>query len=125
MPLDLDQEKYISLATYRRDGREVRTPVWFAQQVPGTLYCFSAAGAGKIKRLRRSGSAQVAVCDVRGKVTGDWLNAAATIVSDPHDISQAYDLLLHKYGWQMRITNLFSWLSGRIRHRAVIRIAIS
>ncbi len=31
---------YMSLATYRRDGREVRTPVWFAEG-EGKLYVFS------------------------------------------------------------------------------------
>jgi hypothetical protein len=35
---------------------------------------------------------------------------------------KAYRLLVEKYGWQMRITNFFSWLTGKINHRSVIVI---
>jgi hypothetical protein len=33
----LQGQKYVSLATFRRTGQEVRTPVWFAEQA-GKLY---------------------------------------------------------------------------------------
>jgi hypothetical protein len=42
----LDREGYISLATFRRSGREVATPVWFAAR-NGKLYVFSEGTAGK------------------------------------------------------------------------------
>ena len=42
----LGDAQYVSLATYRRDGREVRTPVWVAGDA-GRLYVFSEAAAGK------------------------------------------------------------------------------
>src|ERR1700730_1504716 len=44
-------EKYVSLATYRRNGVEVATPVWIAE-LAGRYYVFSAGDAGKIKRIR-------------------------------------------------------------------------
>ena len=39
----LQGQKYISLATFRRNGQEVRTPVWFAEQA-GKLYLVRLAG---------------------------------------------------------------------------------
>ena len=48
---ELDRHRYVRVLTYRRDGREVATPVWFAAS-GGKLYVFSAGEAGKVKRLR-------------------------------------------------------------------------
>ncbi|MFP6629399.1 MAG: pyridoxamine 5'-phosphate oxidase family protein, partial [Myxococcota bacterium] len=47
----LGDAPYVSLATFRRDGREVRTPVWVARDGEH-LYIFSEAKAGKVKRIR-------------------------------------------------------------------------
>ena len=41
-------ETYVNLATYRKDGREVRTPVWLAGD-NGEYYVFSESKAGKVK----------------------------------------------------------------------------
>src|SRR5438874_172094 len=59
-------DRYISLATFRTSGTEVRTPVWFADAGGGTLYVMSAGDAGKVKRLRRSSRARIAILDTLG-----------------------------------------------------------
>ena len=46
------------------------------------------------------------------------------MVDDPAAIDAAFAALRRKYGWQMRVTDLLSTLSGRIRNRAVIRIEL-
>ena len=115
-------EKYLSLKTFRRNGAEVDTPVWFASRDAATHYLFSAADAGKVKRLRNNPSARIARCDLRGGSLGEWQDCRALLVTDPDEMAQAYQLLIRKYGWQMHLTNFFSRLSGRINHRAVIRL---
>ena len=115
----LDQDRYLSLATYRANGAEVATPVWFAA-VDGTLYVFTAGASGKVKRLRRSSRARVAPCDARGTVTGPWRDAIARIVTDPAPIARAQEALRAKYGWQKWVLDLFSRLTGRIHRRAWI-----
>ena len=119
---DLQHARYISLATWRRDGREVRTPVWFAAADARTFYIFSAGEAGKVKRLRRARRAAVASCDVRGGSLGEWAAAKGYIVKDLGEIDRAYQLLRQKYGIQMVLTNFFSWLGRRIDKRAIIRV---
>ena len=59
---ELTQVKYFSLRTYRKTGVAVDTAVWFADG-DGCYYVFSEAKAGKVKRLRNSAQAAVAVCD--------------------------------------------------------------
>jgi PPOX class probable F420-dependent enzyme len=119
----LDRESYISLATFRRDGRAVETPVWFAAS-RGRLYVFSEARAGKMKRLRNSPRLRVAACNVRGRVHGEWIEGVGRRIDDPATIERAYDALLAKYGWLMRITNFVSRLAGRIEGRAIIEIEL-
>lgn len=118
-----DRHRYMSLATFRRNGAEVRTPVWFAA-AGGKLYVFTAGESGKVKRLRHSSRVRVAASDARGRVRGDWLDASARIVTEAGSIERARAALRAKYGWQMWLTDLFSTLARRIRHRAWIEITV-
>lgn len=120
----LDRESYISLATFRRDGRAVETPVWFAARA-GRIYVFSEARAGKMKRLRNDSRVRIAPCNVRGRVHGAWLSGHGRRVEAAAVEARAYDALLAKYGWQMRLANFVSRLAGRIEGRAVIEIELA
>jgi PPOX class probable F420-dependent enzyme len=119
----LRRERYVSLATFRRDGTQVKTPVWFAV-IDGRLYVVSAGDAGKIKRLRHSSRALVAASDARGGVRGAWRDATARIVGDPVVVERAHKALLAKYGWQARVLNIVSRLAGRIRNRVWIEVEL-
>jgi PPOX class probable F420-dependent enzyme len=118
-----DSERYLNLATFRRSGAQVNTPVWFAMQ-DDSYYLFSARNAGKVKRIRNSPKARIAPCDMRGNLTGEWLNASCRI-ADGKEVQMAYALLLKKYGWQMRVTNFFSRLTGKIHNRIVLVVSLT
>jgi uncharacterized protein len=113
--------QYLSVATFRRDGGEVRTPVWFAE-AGGKLYVFTAGTSGKVKRLRRSPRARIAACDASGRVEGGWREATARVVGDAATIERARRAMQAKYGWRLALLDLFSRLSGRIHRRAWIEI---
>lgn len=126
MAVTLDEARYVNLATFRRSGVAVETPVWFAEgREAGVYFVFSAGAAGKVKRLRRSNAARVAPCDVRGKLLGEWRPARAEIVTQPVEITQALAALRRKYGWQMWLTDCFARLSGRFSKRAYLRVTVS
>ena len=121
---DLVNASYVSLATYRKSGEVVATPVWCAED-DGEFFVFSAGEAGKVKRLRNSDRARVAVCDVRGKVQGDWIDASATLLSEAGDIERALRALRRKYGMQMWLADVGAKLVGRFHKRAYIRLRIT
>lgn len=123
MPHPLDA-RYVNLATFRRDGREVRTPVWIAA-VDGHYYVFSETRAGKTKRIRANGRARLAPCTVQGRITGEWFEATARLVNEPAVVARAYAALRAKYGWQMRIIDWMSKLSGRYDARAIIELDLT
>jgi hypothetical protein len=76
--------KYISVETVRKSGEGVKTPVWFAEaalDAPApVLYVYSTGDSGKAKRIRNNPRVRVAPCDMRGNVTGDWVDARAEIL---------------------------------------------
>jgi uncharacterized protein len=109
-------EKYLSLATYRRYGVEVKTPVWIAR-LAGRYYVFSAGDAGKIKRMRATPRVRLAACNVRGNLRGAWMEARARIVSDPALIVEVRKAPRKKYGLLMHHTDVMATITGRIRPR--------
>jgi len=117
----LKRASYLSFATFRKSGVAVETPVWFAEE-NGVFYLFSADNAGKVKRLRNSPRSRIAACTVTGRVTGEWIDTEAKILTSQADIKQALGALQRKYGWQMRMTNLLSRLSGKLDKRAYLAV---
>ena len=116
-------QKYLSLETYRRDGRAVRTPLWFAAAPEeSALYVYTLASSGKVKRLRRSSDAKIAPSDMRGHVSGPWIEVQATFVQGD-TYTRAMRLLDRKY-WPLKpIMNVLSRLrSERDRERVVIAL---
>jgi PPOX class probable F420-dependent enzyme len=119
----LDRRRYMALATFRRSGAEVSTPVWFAA-MDGRLYVFTAGDSGKVKRLRHSSRARIAPSDARGNARGEWWDAQARLVTEPRAIERAHAAMRAKYGWLARVGDLFSRLIGRLPRRAWIEIEI-
>ena len=117
------RDTYVSLATFRRDGREIRTPVWIAGDGP-EFYVFSAGNVGKVKRLRANPHVRIARCNARGGDLGTWLEGSARILESRADIDFAYRALHRKYGVLMWIGDLLSRLTGRYASRALIAIRL-
>jgi uncharacterized protein len=117
----LENEKHLSLATFRRDGRAVETAIWFAHD-NGSLVAFTAGDSGKVKRIRNSGRARIAACSARGVVHGPWHEARAELLKDSPAIERAHAALRAKYGLLMSIGDVLSRLSGRYAKRAYLRI---
>jgi PPOX class probable F420-dependent enzyme len=99
----LQGQSYISLATFRRNGQEVPTPVWFAEYA-GRLYVMTRNDSGKYKRIRNNPQVRLAPCTARGKVTGAWMQAQARVLGGEEE-GGARQALARKY-FLMR----FPWL---------------
>jgi PPOX class probable F420-dependent enzyme len=118
---DLGSERYVNLATFRKNGREVRTPVWIARE-GSKLYVWTNGTSGKAKRIRANGRARLAPCDARGKLRGDWVDATARMLEDPEAMQRGIETVVRKYGWQMHLALLAARISGRYSQRAVIEV---
>ena len=124
MDFEPADQTYVNLATFRRNGREVRTPVWIAGSA-ARYYVFSEGGAGKVKRIRANGRVRLAACDFRGRLLRDtWLEGRGRVVHEPEVVERAYAALRRKYGWQMKLGDVFSKLTGRYDRRAMLELEL-
>jgi PPOX class probable F420-dependent enzyme len=87
--------KYLSLTSFKRDGTGVATPVWFVSD-DGHLLVETDADSYKVKRVRRDAHVRVAVCDARGRVSGELVDADARILPED-DRERVERLLAQKY----------------------------
>ena len=87
--------KYLSLTSFRRDGSAVATPVWFAGD-DEHLVVETDASSYKVKRIRRDPHVRIAVCDARGRLRGETVDAEATILPDS-ERGRVERLLARKY----------------------------
>lgn len=125
-PFDPALARYVSLASFRRDGREVRTPVWIAGQGK-RLYVYTNLRSGKVKRLRNDPRVRIAACDARGALRQpeQWRDARARVVSESAAMEPGFAALRAKYGWQLAVALLASRISGRYRDRGILELELS
>ncbi|AHI00408.1 PPOX class F420-dependent oxidoreductase [Kutzneria viridogrisea] len=91
----LSAGKYLLLTTFRKDGTPVPTPVWVARDGE-LLVVWTVAGSGKVKRLRRDDTVELAPCDVKGNPTGDPVPGRARLL-DAAGTESARHLITRKY----------------------------
>jgi uncharacterized protein len=124
MTTPFDKTPYISLRSYKRDGSPIDTPVWCAP-LDGKLVVFTLRESFKVKRIARNPRVQVAACTMKGALLGPWHDGSCRAVEDPSHAARAYEALTRKYGLMMRVGNVLSTLSGRIKRRLVMEIALA
>jgi PPOX class probable F420-dependent enzyme len=105
IPAEIHAQGYIDLATTRKNGVVVHTPVWFGES-NDKLYVMTNPKSGKYKRIRNNPKVSVAPCTIRGKITGPEFQAIARILPDG-DGQQARSLIRAKY-WLARVPFLWS-----------------
>jgi len=101
----LQGQKYISLASFRKTGVAVRTPLWFVED-DGALYIFTNPKSGKCKRMKNNPRVTIAPCTMRGRVTGQEFSGAANFLP-PEEFPRVRKMLEGKY-WLMKLPFLWS-----------------
>lgn len=102
--LDLGDEQFVQLTTFRRTGEAVRTPVWVARDGEA-LIVTTPTSSGKVKRLRHTSRVEVCRCSRRGVVPEGAPNVEAVGRLDPdpaaHEkVASAFDA---KYGFEYKV----------------------
>lgn len=109
--------KYLALSTFRRDGREVVSPMWFVEE-GGLILMRTPGDAGKLKRIRNRADVRLAPCTMTGRVTGAWTWAVARLA--PERTDETGFGIARKYG----LPKLFIDLANRLRRAKVVAIEI-
>jgi uncharacterized protein len=105
IPSSIRGQNYISLATFRKSGAKIATPVWFGEE-GDKLYVMTRSDMGKTKRIRNNPQVTVAPCTIRGKLTGPELAASARILPR-EEHAHARQTINRKY-WLARLSSIWS-----------------
>jgi PPOX class probable F420-dependent enzyme len=109
---EIESQKYISLETYKKNNQPVRTPVWFVLK-NNLIYVVTRDQTGKVKRLRNNQEVKIATCTINGKVTGQWINGTAKILSEI-ETKEAVNWRDKKYGFMAKIAKFVSKNKGEL-----------
>lgn len=121
----LEEQKYIRLTTFRKDGTPVPTPVWLAREGDHVLVTTSAT-TGKAKRLRHTQRVLVAPSDARGGVETGVVDVEATaeLITEPGEAMRIRQVIGSRYGWTFKAFALMYRLRGETDDSTVgIRIS--
>jgi PPOX class probable F420-dependent enzyme len=105
--------KYVSITSYRRDGRPVSTPVWFVLD-GGEVCIWTVATSGKVKRMKRNPMVMVAPCTARGRPLGEGRKGTAALLPDDRDPALR-SKFGSKYGLPYRLDRWASRVLGKKR----------
>jgi uncharacterized protein len=124
-----ERQKYLSLETFRKSGDGVRTPVWFAAEEVGgadggtaALFVYTIGNTGKVKRIRNNPRVRIAPCDMRGNLSGGWMEARAEILQGDA-AAHGMQLLNRKYFPWKQLLGLGAFFSRRERVVMALRPA--
>lgn len=92
-----DNQQYLNLETFRKNGQGVKTPVWFARE-GDSLYVWTQADSGKAKRARNIARVNIAPCKADGALLGDWHSATVRRDDSPDAVKKVRGLFVKKYG---------------------------
>ena len=111
--LDLADEHFVSLTTFRKTGERVSTPVWIARDGDALLVT-TPDGTGKVKRLRNNSAVELQPSSRMGKVSPADVPATGTATMGP-ETARETEIFRRKYGLEYRI---FMFVERRMTKRA-------
>ena len=107
---DVINAKYVSLTTFTKDGKPRPTPIWVAPDGDSALV-ITEKNSWKVKRIRNTPRVTVAICDVRGNVKSEPVEAVAAVLDDSQT-ERVYQAIGRRYGIIGHVFNIFSKLRG-------------
>ena len=107
-----EDQKYICLETFKKNGQGVQTPVWFVIQ-DETIYVTTMNSSWKVKRLKNNKSVRIVPSNFKGKPKRDWIEGEA-FFGNESELKLAMSLRNKKYGLFARIIGLFVSKKGKV-----------
>ena len=110
----ISQEKYVSVATFRKTGMAVATATWIVPLDGGRAGLLTSSASGKAKRLRNCPSLTLQPSDVRGRVKAGTTPMTGTVelVTSGQDFEVIASKMRAKYGLMVP----FMKLVDSVRH---------
>jgi uncharacterized protein len=108
----ISQEKYVSVATFRKTGAAVATATWIVPLDGGRAGVLTSSASGKAKRLRNNPSVTLQPSDVRGRAKAGTTPVTGTVelVTSGPDFETITSRVKAKYGLMVPVIRLIDHL---------------
>lgn len=120
--MNIADEKYIALTTFKRDRTPVTTPVWIAPLAKASTAGFwTSSGSGKAKRIGHTTRVTVQACDARGRTAADApvIDATAALISSGPVFDEVKQAIVAKYGFMTKLTKMLGTIGGIIKRNRI------
>lgn len=107
-----EDQKYICLETFKKNGQGVKTPVWFVIH-DGTIYVTTMDSSWKVKRLKNTKSVRIVPSSFKGKPMKQWVDGQA-FFGNESELKLVMSLRNKKYGLLARMIELFISKKGKV-----------
>ena len=114
---EVAKARYILLTTFTKDGKPKPTAIWAAPD-GDRLLVMTEEESWKVKRIRNTPRVTLAVCDMRGNLKSEAVDATATILDKSRN-GDVYDAIGRRYGIVGKVFNIFSKLRGGMQNVAL------
>ncbi len=119
MKTQFKNQKYINLETFRKNGKGVKTPVWFVEDGESFII-WTKANSWKVKRIRNNGAVKIVPSTANGEPIGEWVEAHATADTSPDTLTHVIKIMKKKYGLSFTGFRLL----GKLRKSSNIAVRI-
>jgi hypothetical protein len=107
---DVSKARYVLLNTFTKDGRPKPTPLWIAGDGDRALV-MTEKNSWKVRRIRNTARVTLAVCNRRGQVLSEPVEAVATVLDDSHT-ADVYRAITNRYGIVGKLFTILVRLRG-------------
>jgi len=107
-----EDQKYICLETFKKNGQGVKTPVWFVIH-DGMIYVTTMDTSWKVKRLKNTKSVRIVPSNFKGEPKRQWVDGQA-FFGNESELKLIMSLRNKKYGLLARMIGLFVSNKGKV-----------
>jgi hypothetical protein len=117
--MNIADEKYVSLTTFRKNGDAVATPVWIVPVGDNEAGFWTSSTSGKVKRIRNTSLVTLQPSDSRGRVTAGSavVEGTARLVDSGTTFDEIGRKVKAKYGFMVPVSKLFAKISALVKRR--------
>lgn len=117
----LDNAKYVSLTSYKKDGSAVSLPIWLDGS-GGTYDMMTQDGSYKVGRIRNNPAVQLEVCNMKGVVGDDAVKfeGNAEIIDDGVEAAAIEKRVRARYGIMGKVMTVPMKLIAKLKRQPVV-----
>ena len=120
---ELKGKPYLTLETFRKSGKGVKTPMWFVF-IGEKVYMTTRGQSGKVKRIRNNPEVKLAHSSSNGRILGPIHDGQARIVEDPKLSQRATEALNKKYGLKKKLID-FALRYAKDKTEAILEVSLN